>query len=80
MKNLNLKKVNSIFGIALFVSIVILLCSAVFNNIVLFIIGFVCSCGAVIFKMLFYRCPHCGKFLGRDTCRYCPHCGENVNE
>lgn len=30
----------------------------------------------VIFQIIFYRCPHCGKYLGRTTGRHCPYCGE----
>lgn len=80
MKNLSLKKINIIFCIALFVSTVIVLCGSAFENSIISFIGFSGLVGAVIFRVLFYRCPHCGKFLGRDTYRHCPHCGENVNE
>ena len=30
----------------------------------------------LIFELIFDRCPHCGKFLGRQIQKYCHHCGE----
>ena len=30
---------------------------------------------------LFWRCPHCGKHLGRmDNAEFCKHCGEKLYE
>ena len=29
---------------------------------------------------VFYRCPHCGKYLDRSGGVFCPHCGKDVNE
>lgn len=35
---------------------------------------------SIILRLIFFRCPHCGKFLDRSTGDFCPDCGENVNE
>lgn len=35
---------------------------------------------AVGLHLVYYRCPHCGKFLDRSTGDFCPYCGKNVNE
>ena len=36
---------------------------------------------AILFDVLFYRCPHCGKYLGKNsTSGYCPHCGRKIYE
>lgn len=29
--------------------------------------------------LIFYRCPHCGKFLDRSTGDYCPYCGQQMD-
>ena len=29
----------------------------------------------LIFELIFDRCPHCGKFLGRHIKKYCHLCG-----
>lgn len=31
-------------------------------------------------ELFMNRCPHCGRFLGRDRGWFCPHCGERVRE
>ena len=33
-----------------------------------------------VLTVLFFRCPHCGKFLGRALGEYCPHCGEKLEK
>ena len=33
-----------------------------------------------VFERLFWKCPHCGNFLGRldDKGKYCRHCGKEI--
>ena len=33
-----------------------------------------------ILTILFWKCPHCGKYLGRSIGEYCPHCGEKLEK
>lgn len=33
---------------------------------------------AVLFWIIFGRCPCCNKFLWRSDGKYCPHCGEKL--
>ena len=35
--------------------------------------------GSIVFHIVFYRCPHCGSYLGRNTGPYCPECGKEVD-
>lgn len=36
---------------------------------------------AVIFDIVFYRCPHCGKPLGHNSVMgFCPCCGKKIEE
>lgn len=42
-------------------------------------LGILVMLGGVVFHLIFYRCPHCGKFLDRSTGDYCPYCGQRVN-
>lgn len=35
--------------------------------------------GALGIHLIFYRCPHCGKFLDRSTGDYCPYCGQRMD-
>ena len=32
----------------------------------------------VVVNLLFWRCPHCGEYLGRDVGRFCTYCGEEL--
>ena len=46
---------------------------------------FIALCGIVvaflgaIFWIVFGRCPHCGKYLGRGNEKYCPSCGGKID-
>lgn len=42
-------------------------------------LGIAVMVGAILFHLLFYRCPCCGKFLDRSTGDFCPYCGKQVN-
>lgn len=42
--------------------------------------GVVMIAGALIFHLIFYRCPHCGKYLDRSGGDYCPYCGGELEE
>ena len=80
MKNLKPKKVNQLFGIILFVSAVIAFYGAFSENTIFSGIGMVGMMGAILFKVIFYRCPYCGKYLDRSTGKYCPYCGKMIPE
>ena len=40
--------------------------------------GLMMAGGVVL--VVFWRCPGCRKFLGRDNVNYCPHCGRALGE
>lgn len=49
--------------------------------------SFLLGCGVIVlgiaasvFHFALYRCPHCGKHLGRGTPDACPHCGKPPEE
>ena len=42
--------------------------------------GLLVMFASVILHLLFYRCPHCGRYLDRNTGEFCPYCGKKVNE
>ena len=47
----------------------------------LFMIGSLISLGALIFGIIFVRCPFCHRQLhlkGIQPDKYCPHCGEKI--
>ena len=46
----------------------------------LVILGIAIMLFAIVIGVLYYRCPHCGKHLGRGTPDACPHCGNPLEE
>lgn len=49
-------------------------------NILFLPLGILAEGSAVVCNMLFFKCPHCGKHLGRNGGDYCQHCGKRVND
>ena len=80
MKKLKPKDVQSIFMVGLIVGALTGFIGAFYEHAVLCCIGGVMMFGMVLFRVVCYRCPHCGKFLDRSTGPFCPHCGKEVNE
>ena len=31
-------------------------------------------------NLAWWRCPHCGRHLGRDDSKYCPGCGRRLDD
>ena len=52
--------------------------TALFKISFFFIAGMLSYIAMVVVWFLFNRCPHCKKFLGRDTGVRCPHCGKRL--
>ena len=46
----------------------------------LFISGVVVMFSCLIPDILFNKCPHCGKRLGRNSGDYCQFCGKPIDE
>lgn len=71
------KRTYIILGVGLLIGLIGL---ALNELVALIMIGLVVMFSAVIHHVIFYRCPHCGKFLDRSTGEYCPYCSRKVNE
>lgn len=80
MKKLKPKTVHRLCWLFLLIGAIIALCGIPVESNVFILIGLVVMCCALIFRVIFYRCPHCGKYLDRSTGQYCPYCRGNVNE
>lgn len=80
MKNLKPKDVNKYFMIALLLGFLIAMAGATTEIMFLIVIGIITMFASIPFKILFYKCPHCNKFLDRSTGEFCPYCGKKVNE
>ena len=80
MKNPLPKKVKKLVWIFLFIGIIFAFTGTVLGKMVISVVGVIVMLCSIIFQGIFYRCPHCGKYLDRSTGEYCPYCGEEVNK
>lgn len=78
MKKLPLKTVRSISVAALLVGGFIGLYGSLIDFAEMCIAGCVILILGVLFFLIFFRCPHCGRHLGRDHGPYCQYCGKET--
>ncbi len=69
---------NRIFLGILALAIVFLLIGVFVNNTTLMGTGLTLAFGSFVFRVMTYRCPHCGYYLGRRDGTHCPKCGKNI--
>ena len=43
-------------------------------------IGLVVAASSIVPNILFNKCPHCGRNLGRSAGDYCPFCGNYIDD
>ena len=77
---MKLKKVKIISYISIGAVCALLLAMMIMKS---FVLGYLASAlliVAAIFQRMFWKCPFCGKFLGRldDKGKYCRHCGKEI--
>ena len=80
MKKIKPKNVNLLVCAILIIGFIVAFCGVPKETSTITVIGVAIMCFAIIFRVIFYRCLHCGKYLDRSTGEYCPYCRETVNE
>lgn len=80
MNRLSPKKVNNIYIIILMASALIAFIGAFFEKAVLSVLGVLAIFADIAFRLICYRCPHCGKYLDRSSGAFCPYCGNQLDE
>ena len=73
-----------VFENLLFVSIVVIVASLLFQNTILFwilwLLGLLIAVAAIVYRGKYVRCPHCGSKLNvRGVPKYCPDCGKELD-
>ena len=88
MKKLSLAKMLALIWILRIIGFAVLLCGFPFldyNRTVVFFIlvgvGIVILYASVYIEGVYYRCPHCGMWIGMRHLPYgyCSHCGKELN-
>ena len=82
---MSLRTVKRICTAAVIVIFALLLSGYYLDLMILQYAALVLAIVAGIFSLIFYRCPHCGRYLGGKrgltfADRYCPGCGERVED
>lgn len=77
---MNLKKVLRITYWLVGICLVLMVFGALIESITVALIGIAVSFAAVFVSIKYWRCPHCGKHLGRDLGKYCLHCGKELED
>lgn len=72
------KKYNYIFLAILAIGIGILLLGAMSERVIFVGAGLLIAFGSFVFRVIFFRCPYCGYYLGRRSGSYCPHCKKEI--
>lgn len=77
---MNLKKVLRINYWLLGICLGVMLLGAIVESIPLLLAGVGVSFVMLFFTIKYWRCPHCGEYLGRDMAKYCRHCGKELED
>lgn len=80
LKKYTPKKIRSMFWAIWLAGFIIGLAGPLCEIAAFSVTGIIIMVGSGVFYLVFYRCPDCGKFLGRNTGEYCPYCGKAVNK
>ena len=81
MNRLKPRQVLMVYWTVFAVGAAVLLFAVLKDSEIILYIGIAMIFTAVGFHLLCYNCPHCGKYLGRNSPNgFCPHCGKRIEE
>ena len=77
---MNLKKTRKVI-LSLFVAIFVTgMAAGILESMVFAVITLGLCVALVAVSLTFWRCPHCGEYLGRNVGQYCTHCGKKLDD
>lgn len=80
LKELKPRQVKKVFEISAIIIVVLVAVGVITESLEVCVIGFVLMVAAMVFNISLYRCPHCGRHLGRDGGDFCRQCGAKLDE
>ena len=72
------KTVRRIYAAVLIVCTIVILLGAALRSAAMMYTAAPVMLADLVFYFIWYRCPHCGRHLGRAWGAYCPYCGIEV--
>ncbi len=74
------KKKNLLVIIAAVLAVRVVLAGGLLDNDLVKPVGVVLVVSVLVLEIIFFRCPSCGRWLGRSfrPGKHCPHCGEII--
>ena len=76
--NISPKKYNFIFLTILSLAILLLFIGMALEHIALLGVGLAIAFGSFVFRIITFRCPYCGYYLGKRNGKYCPKCKKEI--
>jgi len=75
------KRLITVLGVCTFSCVILayLMVKRTALCVALLVLGLILAVAVAIINIIFWRCPYCGKNLGRDTGKFCQHCGKELN-
>ena len=75
MKISTAKIIQDILWFIVFISLIF---AYIFDSNIFLIISISAMSLILIVRIKFWKCPYCGKYIGRDDKNYCGNCGEKI--
>ena len=76
---MKLKTVKGLYLVELGVGLIItLIGGTIFHNETVIWIGGGIMIAGIVFHLIFYRCPHCRRYLFRNNGEFCQFCGKSL--
>ncbi len=77
---MKLRTVKTVFFCLTIVGFLLYLPARALELSVLLVIAAVCFLAALIIQLIFWKCPACGRHLGRGLwAKYCKYCGKELD-
>lgn len=74
-------KARKICSVLLPIMLLLAMVGRAWESVILMSLCTGCFVAAVVLMLLYWRCPHCDRSLGRlSDLKYCPYCGKSLDD
>lgn len=75
MKIKTVEKIQNLLWVIVGISVIL---TYLFDKNTFLIIGVIALAMILVVRAKFWKCPYCGKYIGRDKGNYCKNCGKQI--